>query len=109
MNEPAFDYRRYAPLVPPKLRPPAHRRPQLAWSQPDIPPAPDELAQQLGRIRNSLVLIRQSAGEVAAILWRRFLTWMETNFLHSLTSAWATAGLGWGGFITFCAVQYFTR
>jgi hypothetical protein len=105
MTDPAFDYRAYRPLVPPRLRPPAHQRPQLVFSQPDIPPRPDELTQQLGRIRNSLVLIRQSSTEVGAILWRRFLGWCHAHL-------WLTGlvtGLGWGGFIAFFAALYFTR
>jgi hypothetical protein len=109
MTDPAFDYRAYRPLVPPRLRPPAHQRPQLVFSQPDIPPRPDELTQQLGRIRNSLVLIRQSSAEASAILWRRFLDWCDAHILRSLTSAWVIAGVGWGGCIVFPAVLYFTR
>lgn len=109
MTDAAFDYRAYRALVPPKLRPPVRQRPQLVRSQPERPPRRGELAQQFGRIRNSLVLIRQSLAEVGAILWRRFLAWMEAHLLQSLTSAWATAGLGWGGFIAFFAAQYFTR
>jgi len=108
MTDPAFDYRRYAPLLPPKLRPPT-QRPQLVFSQPDIPPRPDELALQLGCIRNSLVLIRQSALAASVILLRRFVRWCETNILHNLTAAWALGSAGWGFAIAFSAVLYFTR
>lgn len=109
MTDPAFDYRAYRTLVPPKLRPPAHRRPQLAWSQPTVPQRPDELAQLTGVIRNSTALITHSLSLVCGVLWRRFVAWVEAHVLQSLTSAWATAGFGWGGCIAFCAVQYFTR
>ena len=116
MTDPAFDYRAYRALVPPRLLPPVHQlpqlqRPRLVSSQPTIPaPQPaDEIAQQLGRIRNSLVLIRQCFGEIGAILWRRFLGWCDAHIVRNLISAWALAGLGWGGFIVFFAAQYFTR
>lgn len=114
MNDAVFDYRAYAPLQPPKLLPPAHQRPQLAWSQSDIPTPADELTQQLGRIRNSLVLIRQSFVEIGAILWRRLLKWCDTHIVQNLTCAWTLASIGWGGTVigfvsNILILQYFTR
>ncbi len=111
MNDHAFDYRAYKPIQPPRLLPPPHQRPRLVSSQPTIqaPQPADEIAQQLGRIRNSLVLIRQSFAEIGAILWQRFLRRCDAHIVRNLTSAWALAGLGWGGFIVFFAAQYFTR
>jgi hypothetical protein len=112
MSEQAFNYRDYAPLVPPKLRPPVVRqRPQLVRSQPGpiIPPSPGEIADQLGRIRNSLVLIRQSFTEIGAILWRRFLGWCDTHILRNLTVAWSLNGVGWAALVSISVLQYFVR
>jgi len=88
MSDGAFNFANYAP-----------QRPQLAWSQPDAPQQPGELAQVFAVIRNALALIRHCLGIAACIIWRRARAWVEDKVLYSLTSAWVLCGTGWGASI----------
>lgn len=93
-----LDFARYAP-----------QGPRLVASQPNRPPLPGELGQLFAVIRNASALICVSLRIAAGIVWRRFREWFEDNVLHSLTAAWAIAGLGWGGFILLSIACYIAR
>jgi hypothetical protein len=84
-------------------------RPLLAWSQPDIQPAADDLTLTFAIIRNALAVIRQCLRIAIGILWRRFAEWVDAKVLRSLATSWVLCGIGWGGFIGFAVLQYFTR
>lgn len=89
MTDGALDFRRYAP-----------ERPRLASSQLEpVVRVDDELGEVFEILRGLLGLTGQCMKLAAAITWRRFREWFETEVLHSLPTAWLLCGTGWGGFI----------
>jgi hypothetical protein len=95
--------------------------PAIAYGRPVlIAPAPqacdvptdDGLEDVLKLLGQAFFCLRCGLGMAAAILRRRTVQWFEDRYrriMGSLSVAWGTAGLGWGGFLGASVLLIITR